>query len=99
MGAAMTVAHDPSFMDVFADHEISARQPESRRFRFPNGYGASVVWHGRCWCGLYEVGVLDDDRPCYTTPIANDVIIELDEAQVIDTLTRIAALPDNRRQP
>lgn len=71
--------------------------------RFPNGFGASVVQHSFSYGGdqgLWELAVLRttsedpwDIEITYSTPITPDVIGWLDEADVIETLERIAQLP------
>ena len=47
-------------------------------YKFPNGYGASVVKHSYSYGGkdgLWELAVLDSDGAlCYHTPITQDVI-------------------------
>lgn len=71
---------------------------ERYRFRFPNGYQASVVrgpatYGGRQ--GLWELAVMDGgDRLLYDTPITDDVVGWLAVEQVVDLLRRIEALPE-----
>jgi hypothetical protein len=70
-------------------------------YRFPNGYGASVIrgpftYGGRE--GLFELGVIifcEDDQwhLTYRTPITDDVIGHLPLEDVAALLVRIAALP------
>jgi hypothetical protein len=62
-------------------------------FHFPNGYGASVIndGYGRD-AGLFELAVLEGSGLTYNTPITNDVLGHLTEAEVADVLDRIAAL-------
>ena len=68
-----------------------------RKYKFPNGYGASVVRHSYSYgheSGLWELAVMGaDGHLTYETPITNDVIGYLDEAEVNATLASIAALP------
>jgi hypothetical protein len=65
-------------------------------YRFPNGYGASVVsspftYGGKD--GLFEVAVLDSSGTIdYSTPITGDVIGYLDFAGVADILNKIKNL-------
>jgi len=65
-------------------------------YRFPNGYGASVVsglgtYGGNS--GLFEVAVLDrDGNICYDTPITGDVLGFLDFHDVAEILDKIKAL-------
>lgn len=64
------------------------------KFRFPNGYGASVIndGYGR-EAGLYELAVLDADGSLtYDTPVTNDVLGYLTEAEVADALDEIESL-------
>jgi hypothetical protein len=65
-------------------------------YRFPNGYGASVVSHAMSYggnSGLYELAVLDqDDNLCYDTEVTDDVIGWLSEQDVQRLLERIEAL-------
>jgi hypothetical protein len=78
-------------------------------FRFPNGYGASVVEHPYSYGGpdgLKELGVMkfygDGDyecRLCYDTPITDDVLGHLTAGQVELLLGQIAALPPVEVQP
>ena len=67
-------------------------------FRFPNGYGASVI-KGSDTYGNAELAVVkfhgtgtDDFKLVYDTPIANDVIGMEDVNELFDLLTRIMAL-------
>jgi hypothetical protein len=78
-------------------------------YRFPNGYGASVI-RGLSYggsVGLYELAVvLYDDGPkeewttyldfsiCYDTPITGDVIGHLTRKQVRKYLKQIFELPE-----
>ena len=93
----MTALHDPSFMDAYAEFEIKAARDEQRRFIWPNGHGASVIWHAYAYGaedGQYEIAVTDKDGHLdYTTPLTSDVLGRLSEADVIETLDAIAALP------
>lgn len=69
---------------------------EQRRYRFPNGYEASVVCHdfsyGRA-SGLFELAVQVDGNCYYETPITDDVLGYLTEDDVQRTLAEIEALP------
>lgn len=70
------------------------------RFRFPNGYGASLIVGGFAYGGL-EIAVLryydpQDDRGslCYDTPITDDVLGYLSGPEEVESiLDSIAALP------
>ena len=71
-------------------------------FRFPNGYGASVVQSPYSYggdSGLWELAVIryvEEDTDAflltYDTPITNDVIGYLDEQEVDALLEQISAL-------
>jgi len=72
-------------------------------FKFPNGYGASVVRHSVSYGsnhGLWELAVLDaaSGKLLYDTPITNDVLGRLTESEVETTLNAIAALPKRLTQ-
>lgn len=73
-----------------------------RLYRFENGYGASVVnnWASR---GT-EMAVIkwrdsDSFRLVYDTPITDDVINYMDEAEVEETLRRISSLTPDGQEP
>lgn len=70
-------------------------------FRFPNGYGASVVCHDHSYggsAGLWELAVLkyyddaDGFNLDYTTAVADDVLGHLTDERVNGLLRSIAAL-------
>ena len=92
------------FIDDDRDHPagIGGRQVV---FKFPNGYGASLIQTPFSYGGTdgkYEVGVVqfdgDDFKLTYETPITNDVLGYLTEAEVLKTLTDIKALPTQNNQ-
>ena len=70
-------------------------------YRFPNGYGASVICTPYSYGGnrmLFELGVIvfdkeDDYHLTYKTPITDDVIGYLTERKVQNLLKKIEALP------
>ena len=69
-------------------------------FRFDNGYGASVIQHEFSYGGnqgLWELAVLRFKGKgfdlCYDTPITDDVLGDLSDAEVDELLDRISALP------
>jgi hypothetical protein len=73
----------------------------SRRFYFPNKYGASVVRHAGSYgasAGLFELAVMQYDsveskwKLTYDTPITNDVIGWLTIEEVNGLLDQIKAL-------
>ena len=63
---------------------------------YPNGYGASVIIGDPSYgghIGLYEIAVLDKDgHLTYDTPITDDVIGYLTEADVSEILVKIKNL-------
>lgn len=75
---------------------------EQHIFRFPNGYGASIVrGYGTYGYeqGLYELAVIrfvgddpDDFGLCYSTPITDDVLGYLSIEDVAVLLLRVAKL-------
>lgn len=66
------------------------------RFKFENGYGASVIKHFGSYGykdDLFELAVLDKNgNLCYDTPITNDVIGYLTNEEVLEYLERIRRL-------
>jgi len=67
-------------------------------YKFPNGYGASVIRHEGSYGysqGLWELAVLDGDDLCYSTPVASDVLGYLTEEDVLLKLGEIKALKWN----
>lgn len=69
-----------------------------KRYKFANGYGASVVSHDFSYGGsqgFFEVAVLDSNGDlCYDTPVTNDVIGYLDFAGVAEVLESIESLEE-----
>ena len=67
-----------------------------RIYKFPNGYGASVIRHQGSYGfknGLWELAVLDSSGDlCYSTPITDDVIGHLSDEEVILKLNEIRGL-------
>ena len=68
-------------------------------YQFANGFGASVVQFPGSYgydAGLWELAVVkfdgDDYSICYDTPITDDVLGHLSDAEVQQTLARINAL-------
>jgi hypothetical protein len=65
-------------------------------YRFPNGYGASVVSGPHTYGGkdgLFEVAVLDNNGEItYNTPVTGDVVGFLDFDGVADILNKIKSL-------
>lgn len=84
----------------FIEHpaEFTARNGgEQWLFRFPNGYGASVIRSHMSYgsdFGLWEIGVIGvDDRLDYSTPITSDVLGHQSDDDVREVLRAIAELP------
>lgn len=77
------------------------------RFRFMNGYGASVIRSSVSYggdSGLLEIAVIryrsadpEDFDLCYDTPVTSDVIGHLSHDQARSILEQIAALPPDAR--
>lgn len=66
-------------------------------YKFPNGYGASVIKHKGSYGyseGLWELAVLNEGELCYDTEITNDVIGYLNDPEVDRYLRRINQLWD-----
>jgi hypothetical protein len=65
------------------------------KFRFANGYGASVINDGYGGDqGLYELAVLGPEGGItYDTPITDDVLGYLSAEEVGDALAKVEALP------
>ena len=66
---------------------------------FSNGYGVSIVKHSFSYGndrGLQELAVLKGNKDewdiCYDTPITNDVIGHLSEAEVDDVVVKVEVL-------
>lgn len=68
----------------------------SHRFKFENGYGASVIKHYGSYGyenNLFELAVLDsNDDLCYDTPLTDDVIGNLTNDEVLELLEKIKNL-------
>lgn len=72
------------------------------QYVFPNNFGISIIKHG-CSYGherdLFEIAVIDHDgNLIYTTPITDDVIGYLTEAEVLNYARKIAALEDEEEE-
>lgn len=67
-----------------------------RVYKFPNGYGASVIQHKGSYGyskGLWELAVLDEyEKICYHTEITDNVIGYLNDPQVDRLLRKIKDL-------
>ena len=85
--------------ELSSDHRTQTRGLHGgvqHKYKFPNGYGASVVSHPYSYGGdrgLWELAVLGlDGHLTYDTPITNDVLGYLSEDEVNEALAKIAAL-------
>ncbi len=75
--------------------KTAARGKIQNIYRFSNGYGASVIKGPGSYGnerGLWELAVLKGRKICYDTPIADDVIGYLTEADVDALLEKIEQL-------
>ena len=84
---------------------ISAKESYSHRFKFKNGYGASVVKHWGSYGfedDLFELAVLKFDKKngigslCYDTEITDDVIGYLNNDEVLELLEKIKNLESDK---
>ena len=95
----MNEKNNETIITKYASYIINSRKSKEFHdwdqsiYRFPNGYGASVV-HGNPITHGLELAVLDcNDVLCYTTPITDDVIGWLNENELDKVLSDIMALP------
>lgn len=75
---------------------LESYEPERKIYKFPNGYGASVIRGIGIYGsnqGLWELAVLKGDKLCYSTPITDDVINFLNDKGVEEILEKIKNLP------
>lgn len=66
-------------------------------YKFPNGYGASVVKHIWSYGGkdnLWELAVLKGKDLCYNSPVTSDVLGWLTDDDVQRALKEIRALAE-----
>lgn len=65
-------------------------------FKFPNGYGASVIRSAMSYggsSGLFELAVLDEDgHLTYDTPVTSDVIGHIESEELDGILDQVAAV-------
>lgn len=86
-----------SFRPVREAHIYDTFEHHSWKFRFHNGYGASVVciiYKGRVISEgndrmPFELAVLKDDKICYDTPITDNILGYLTEKHVEKILKEI----------
>ena len=66
-------------------------------YKFPNGYGASVIRSRMSYgggAGNFELAVLDADGHLdYSTPVTDDVIGHIAPDELDDVLDQVAAVP------
>ena len=65
-------------------------------YKFPNGYGASVIQHKGSYGfqdKLWELAILHGEELCYDTPITDDVLGHLSNREVNEILEQIQKLP------
>lgn len=96
-------------MATFSDLKFGPRVSGGVRARhfFPNGYGVSVIRGYGTYgsdAGLYEMAVLRGSEADwdldYTTPVTDDVLGHLDEAEITRLLSEVEALsPPTRKSP
>lgn len=68
-----------------------------KEYKFPNGFGASVISHIYSYGGdrgLWELAVTKDGSINYNTPITSDVIGYLEWYEVLDVLRKISELEE-----
>lgn len=85
---------------TFDDLEFTERHDDFggiiATLEFPNGYTASVIRGASSYGGMmgqYEAAVICGGKLCYDTPITDDVLGYLSEADVTKFLADLAALP------
>jgi hypothetical protein len=79
--------------DVLVDEVMNGVQV---LFKFPNGYGASMVRSDYTYGGsegLWEIAIMFEGDIVYDTPIASDVIGYLDNTAADRVLKNVEALP------
>jgi hypothetical protein len=79
------------------DSRVSLMGGHQRVYKFPNGYGASVIMGSHAYSDMdhpYELAVLGlDGHLSYTTPITSDVEGHLNADEVNELLLKIKELP------
>ncbi len=96
------VEMNTAFGEYAVKREDGSCYPEmgsQRIYKFPNGYGASVVRHENSYGGregLFELAVLDaNGNICYSSPVTNDVIGWLTMKEVDGLLDSISNIPQD----
>jgi hypothetical protein len=62
------------------------------RWKFSNGYGASLICHPMSYGGTAEFATLKEDKLCYDTPITSDVISHVTVHEVMGYLARLRGM-------
>tara|TARA_B100000927_G_scaffold201834_1_gene163443 strand:- start:3056 stop:3304 length:249 start_codon:yes stop_codon:yes gene_type:complete len=78
-------------MNEYLTEKNSVMNGIQKVYKFPNGYGASVIKHKGSYGyqkGLWELAVLHNGKLCYDTEITDDVIGHLNDPEV-DRLLRM----------
>ena len=85
----------------FPTHEIPSHGGVQKIYKFPNGYGASVIQYEYSYGweeGLWELAVIKTNDAwkswelCYETPITSDVIGRCTESEINELLNKISRL-------
>ena len=91
------MTHDITKLD-WRPHKTGIDSGEMAVVDFPNGYSASCLRGGDRGFytdgGTYEIAVMTDLGCCYDTPVTDDVLGYLTEAEANKALADIEALPD-----
>jgi len=86
----------PQSRYLVENNEMAFANGIQRVYKFPNGYGASVIKHDGSYGGTkgyWELAVLSPAGEIdYTTPITDDVIGWLNDEEVILKLNEIKGL-------
>jgi len=84
-------------MQEFLTETLNINGGIQKIYKFPNGYGASIIkgpytYGGRD--GKWELAVLKGEELCYDTDITSDVIGHLNDPEMDTILRQIERLPD-----
>jgi len=82
-------------MKIFLKETNKVHDGVQKVYQFPNGYGASVIKHSYSYGGSdgkWELAVLENNELCYSTPITDDVLGHLNDAEVDNYLRQIEQL-------
>lgn len=87
-------------LDLVSQMRSWTGEEYQRRWTFSNGYGASVIRNGISYGneqGLYELMVLKNGKPCYDSPVTDDVLGWLTPRQVAVRLKQIATIKGEKK--